>query len=382
MRVLFTTWAWPSHLYPMVPLAWALRAAGHDVALAGPPALETTAAGTGLPFAAVGSDVDAVAMFRELATPPARPAGDGRPRVLGVFRRLATATAGDLIRFAHGWRPDLVVAEPTAWSGFVCAAALGVPAVRFLYGLDLLAPLAEYVREELAPLAAGLGAADVDPYAAPTIDPCPPGLRLGARQPRHPLRYVPFNGPGTAYRLPPVTRPRVALTWGYTMAKLGSPYFFAREALAALGEMDDIEVAVVTDRGQRDLLGPMPGNALPVESVPLDAVLDSCDAVVAHGGAGSLMTALCHGLPQVLVPQLPDHAAHARRLAEAGAGAVCPRPEATPDRLRELVRDVLDRADHRNAATRLRDEIAEQPSPIEVARELGETLRETDAARL
>lgn len=31
MRVLFTTFAARSHLYAQVPLAWALRSAGHDV---------------------------------------------------------------------------------------------------------------------------------------------------------------------------------------------------------------------------------------------------------------------------------------------------------------------------------------------------------------
>ncbi|MEU3908904.1 hypothetical protein AB0F20_34740, partial [Streptomyces goshikiensis] len=34
MRILFTTWAAPSHLFPLVPLAWAARVAGHEVLLA------------------------------------------------------------------------------------------------------------------------------------------------------------------------------------------------------------------------------------------------------------------------------------------------------------------------------------------------------------
>jgi len=45
MRVLFTSWAWPTHLYAMVPLARACRAAGHDVVVASPPALADTIAG-------------------------------------------------------------------------------------------------------------------------------------------------------------------------------------------------------------------------------------------------------------------------------------------------------------------------------------------------
>lgn len=35
MRVLFTTFPIPSHLHLLAPLAWALRAAGHEVGVAG-----------------------------------------------------------------------------------------------------------------------------------------------------------------------------------------------------------------------------------------------------------------------------------------------------------------------------------------------------------
>lgn len=373
MRVLFTTWAWPSHLYPMVPLAWALRAAGNDVAVAGPPGLAEAARCAGLPFAAVGSDIDAAACFREILTTPATPRPDrrGPPRVLGVFRRIAEATVGELTGFAGEWRPDLLVAESTTWAGFACAAALDLPVARFLYGLDLLAPLAEHVRAELGPLADAVGGHGADPYAAPVIDPCPPSFRLPGPPARHAMRYVPFNGSGPLRRLSGTDRPRVALTWGYTMAKLGDDYFFAREALAALGRANDMEIVVAAEPGQRGLLGPLPAGTALAESAPLHAVLGSCDAVVAHGGAGSLLTALSYGLPQVLVPQLPDHVRHAARLAEIGAGISCPRPDATPGRLRELVTEVLHRSDYRNAAERLATEIAEAPSPVEVARELG-----------
>src|SRR5438270_52682 len=37
MRVLFTTSAWSAHYYMMVPLAWALRSAGHEAVVAGLP---------------------------------------------------------------------------------------------------------------------------------------------------------------------------------------------------------------------------------------------------------------------------------------------------------------------------------------------------------
>ena len=79
MRVLFTSWAWPTHYYQMVPLAWALRAAGHEVRAASAPALSATIAASGVPAVGVGDDsVDAVARIREYI-PGRAPVSAGRP---------------------------------------------------------------------------------------------------------------------------------------------------------------------------------------------------------------------------------------------------------------------------------------------------------------
>src|SRR5690349_17741502 len=58
MRVLLTSWAWPSHFMPLVPLGWALQAAGHEVHVASQPRLApviTEAGGVAVP---VGPDLD------------------------------------------------------------------------------------------------------------------------------------------------------------------------------------------------------------------------------------------------------------------------------------------------------------------------------------
>ena len=39
MRVMLTPWPNPAHLYPIVPLAWALQSAGHEVCIASHAAL-------------------------------------------------------------------------------------------------------------------------------------------------------------------------------------------------------------------------------------------------------------------------------------------------------------------------------------------------------
>lgn len=53
MRVLLSSLPAAGHLYPLVPFAWALRCAGHDVLVAAPSDLVPEATATGLPVAAV-----------------------------------------------------------------------------------------------------------------------------------------------------------------------------------------------------------------------------------------------------------------------------------------------------------------------------------------
>ncbi|MFE0021541.1 nucleotide disphospho-sugar-binding domain-containing protein [Amycolatopsis sp. NPDC059021] len=374
MRVLFTTWAWPSHLYALVPFALALRDAGHEVLVASQPALLPEIRRAGLPGAVVGEDVDAPGMVRGYLLPSERDGeeeaaprlGKG-PRATRMFLANAEAMTGELVALAKDWRPDFVVFEPTALAGPIAAAAVGVPAVRHLYGTDLVLRAKEVLADALAPLADRHGAGPVDPLGVVTVDPMPAGLQVTAAYRRFPVRFVPFHGvAGRPARLPAGGgRPRVGVTWGHTIAKVAAARFPVREVLSALSGTG-VEVVAAVSAGQRELVGRPPGNARVVVDAPLDQVLSGCDAVVAHGGAGSLLTAVRHGLPQLLIPQLPDHAGHAARIVAAGAGDVLTRDEATGPAIRAGVERLLGDGAPREAARRLRDEMRRQPSPAEV----------------
>ena len=56
MRVLFVSLSEKSHVYLMVPLAWALSAAGHDVRVASYPLAVETITRAGLTAVPVGTD--------------------------------------------------------------------------------------------------------------------------------------------------------------------------------------------------------------------------------------------------------------------------------------------------------------------------------------
>ena len=56
MRVLLTTFAHNTHFYNLVPLAWALRTAGHEVRVASQPDLTEAITAAGLTAVPVGTD--------------------------------------------------------------------------------------------------------------------------------------------------------------------------------------------------------------------------------------------------------------------------------------------------------------------------------------
>ncbi|GAA3582931.1 DUF1205 domain-containing protein [Amycolatopsis ultiminotia] len=380
MRVLFVTWAWRSHLYAMVPLAWAMRAAGHDVLVASQPALLPEIERTGLPGVAVGTDVDAAGMVRGYLLPSgaagpgaAKPAprnGKG-PRALQMVLANAESMTADLVELARGWGADLVVSEPTALAGPIAAAAAGVPAVRHLYGTDLMLRARPLLPDALAPLAAAHGVSDVDPFGVATIDPTPASLQVPVDYQRIPVRYLAYGGaqarPATARR----TAGRVCLTWGHTISEVAPERFLLPRVLSALAGSGLSVVAAVSTR-QRALLGDVDEGVEVVVDTAIDDVLPGCDLVVAHGGAGTVLTAVRNAVPMLLIPQLPDHTGHAGRVLATGAGEVLAADEASGERIREEALRLISGDGPRTAVAALAGEMRQAPAPAAVVARLEE----------
>jgi UDP:flavonoid glycosyltransferase YjiC (YdhE family) len=386
MRVLLTSWAQPTHFFPMVPLGWALRARGHEVRVASQPALADAITSSGLPAVITGHDVDMKSIFDGLyggagatGKPPWANRGQlsaGEQRAwtikgLQIFVPILDAMIGDLLDFARYWRPDLVVFEPTTWAGPLAAAALGIPAVRHLWGIDFTLKSREYEPEVLAPALDRLGLAEVETLGAVTIDNCPPSLQVPGTYPRLGVRYVPYNGPGTApdWLLDPPPRPRVCVTWGATNAHLMPGLTDTGPVLEALSRLD-VDVVAALSASDARRLGPPPEGVRVVESLPLHLLLPTCDLIVHQGGMGTIMTAFTCGLPQLVLPVLPEQRFNAHRLAASGAAIALPPWEASPDVLCDRLAELLGAPDYRTAAARVQAEMQAQPPPAGVVADL------------
>jgi UDP:flavonoid glycosyltransferase YjiC (YdhE family) len=101
--------------------------------------------------------------------------------------------------------------------------------------------------------------------------------------------------------------------------------------------------------------------------VPYADLLPHCDAVLTHGGFGTTMMALRHGLPLVVMPlgsDQPWHAANAERL---GHGRNITFGEATAADITAAVTAVLDDPSYRERATIVRRELDAMPTLADAA---------------
>ncbi|MFD9293136.1 nucleotide disphospho-sugar-binding domain-containing protein [Streptomyces sp. NPDC060030] len=374
MRVLLTTAAWPSHYMFMVPLAWAFRAAGHEVRVAAQPHVVETVLKSGLTAVPVGPDVDFAQLHRKFVaeTDPAQ--YRSRDAIITIFHRVAEMMAPDLVRFAESWKPDLVVRDPVAFAASVAAEVAGAPLVRHAWGPDVYATdpgkwLAHHVLERLGPTYELYGVRPPDSFDRLAVDPTPPSLRLDAPGPSLPLRYVPYNGPGVVppWVLESPSRPRVCVTWGtFTSTATDQPDMFlvptVLDALAGL----DVEPVVAVTGAERELLGDVGGRARIVQDLPIHTVLPSCSAVIHHGGATTVLSAARFGVPQLTMPHLFEQRLNSDLLEATGACVQLTAAHADAEAVGAAVTELLRQDAPYAAASRgLRDEIQAMPSPPE-----------------
>jgi UDP:flavonoid glycosyltransferase YjiC (YdhE family) len=373
LRVLITAVA-PSHLLPMVPLAWAACAAGHQVLVAGGPGVTGAAAGAGLHAYTVGKDPVA-----EPVTGGPAQARDFGPR----WRDRVGGVLGDYLALARGWRPDLVVTDPMEFSAFIVGGVLGRPVVTHRWGPDALTTVARpAAAEALASICAGAGLAGGLPEPALTLDPCPPGLQSPLAGAAEHIRFVPYNGAGTGSPALPerAGSRRVCVTLGIFGGQLLAHHgtTMLHSIMRAVDGLPETEAVLTVRPELREQLPPVPPSVRLVDPTPLDELLPQCDAVVHHGGTGTALTAVAHGVPPLVLTQShPAYATTGERVQAAGAGRTIadPATQADPAAVRRALAAVLDEPAYREGTGTLRGQMHALPLPAAVVSTLEQMVR-------
>ncbi|MBK5292140.1 MAG: glycosyltransferase [Acidobacteriia bacterium] len=146
--------------------------------------------------------------------------------------------------------------------------------------------------------------------------------------------------------------PLVAVSLGSTYQRQEKPLAAIAEALGRLPVRGFMMLG-----GVQGLTTAAPPNVIVVRSAPHAAVLPHASAVVCHGGHGTVMKALAHGLPLVVMPIGRDQKDNGARVEVSGAG-VALSPSASAGRIADAIRRVLREPGFRSGAQRMAGIIA------------------------
>jgi UDP:flavonoid glycosyltransferase YjiC (YdhE family) len=396
MRILFSTRGSAGHVLPMAPFGQAAVRAGHEVLVAAQAQNAGNVSRTGLPYAPF-ADPDPDDWKPLLAEFAATRIDVANARMIGeYFARVdARAAAPGLDAIVREWRPDVVVRESLEFASAVVAERHDLPVARVGLGLAAV--------EELA---IGLAAPAVDVLRAELgLDPDPDGTRLRATPlltmvpaaleapggvgeatiPRRFRQAVPALHAGASAPLPRWWgdrrhEPLVYVSLG-SVAGMGHMAYFPelyRRILDAIAPLPVRVLMTLGDGPDPAALGPLPDNVHVERWVPQDAILPHAAAAVLHGGYGTTLGALAHGVPQVLLPLFSiDQWANAEAVERVGAGLalvadrdtrrVLALPDdATLSGLAPALQRVLEDGAFRRRATAIASAMAELP-PVEAA---------------
>jgi UDP:flavonoid glycosyltransferase YjiC (YdhE family) len=377
MRVLVSTWPAHGHLLPLLPIARAAARGGHEVVIASGAEGAAEARRRGLAAWDVApSRAEADAAFRDAvpditAIEPERRAAT---MIGGMFGAAALRRATELVPRAVEWRPDLVIHSFTELAGAVAAERCG--ARRLVHGLGPLPAEAwDWFGARFGELCAAWDVPDLEAgiLDSPYVELCPPSLQLDAVSAfTHRVPMRPSAGdvaPGERFPWDEATIDALPFerTVHLTLGTLFNEQVHVfQAALAGLAELA-VNVIVTVGPGRDPVvLGPQPRHVLVTDFLAHSLVLPRCAALVSQGGAGTILAALAHGLPHLILPQGADQFMNAPVAERAGVALFLPPAEATPANIAAATSRLLDDPRFAAAAASARAEIAAMPSADEV----------------
>lgn len=377
MRILFATTPGIGHTFPTVPLAWALRLAGHEVLFAsGGDGLAVRNAGLHVEDVCPGKTVvsmvqETFAAHPELAAQYAEvdhSSFESTQRFYAVLMNRQVDMIDRYVEVAEEWRPDAVVFSSLGIGGLLAAGKLGVPAFEHGYGFVHTGRFTRQLREWNAECFERHGAEL--PEVLHTIDVAPPSVS-GDAHADWSLRYLPYNGGGVVpeWLHTPARRPRIAVTLGTTAPGFGG--LGPLDRVIELAGGIDAEFVLALGDIDTSSLPALPENVRLAGWVPLGLLLQKSDGLIHHGGSGTTLAALEAGVPQILMPDEGERAESARRVAERGAGLDVRHDEISAEHIGTLLND----GGLKKAAADVREEIHGLPLPAEVAARLVATVQ-------
>lgn len=358
-RILVVTWDGGGNVPPALLLGGELSARGHEVRVLGHAGQRSTVEDAGLTFVAP----DRARPFDALQ----------RHSTLDMVAAFTDRGLGrDLLAELDARPADLVVVDCLLFGALDAARRSGTRYVVLEHLYDgyyrrdcLRGPLGLATRAlGLRPRAAVDAAALRLVGTAPQLDP-PDNTARNLRQ-VGPL--IPMPGPMTSAPDEPCVL--VSLS---TFAFPSAPGVLA----SVLAALEQVPAQVICTTGPALDPSEVPPRAgLSVHRyLPHPKVLPQVSLLIGHGGHGTTMQALAHGIPVLVIPLDPqtDQPSVGRSVSDAGAGATLGR-DATPDQIRQVVTRLLTDEPSRAAARSLGEALRRQDGTVRAADEIDRVL--------
>jgi MGT family glycosyltransferase len=374
------------HLYPTLAVGRELMGRGHDVTWVGHTQYLEGHVPEWAPFVSLADKVDDEVI--EKITPKNNRSIGGAAAFVTVWRDFVVPIAHQmmppLLDAIDRLEPDVLIVDQQALAGGIAAELRGIPwATSATTAVELISYAAERLPEEsrsavdpatltylfkvrdwlhdlLHALVLDLGisaerAETFDPRFSPTqvvAYTIKELLGFDAEMPGH----FTFVGPAIGERPPTMpfpwdwldgTKPLVLISLGTINYRSGARFF--RAAADAVATMDIQAVMIAPEGVDFD----PPPNVLVREKVPQLDLLDRVDAVVTHGGQGTVSETFSVGRPMVVAPIRDDQPIIAGQVERAGAGITVRYGRVTSEQLREAIDSVVHDKRYRTAAERI-----------------------------
>ena len=386
MRVLLCASPGAGHVEPMTPLLRAFVQRGHDVAWAGATESHPRAEALGVQrcFEVGPNSAETRADYLRRWPQDASTVGPATdplvfPRRFGAL--LAPAMLGPLVQAIEAWAPAIVVSELGVLAAPLACKLMGCHQVTHGFGMPPPAAVLEQAADAFAgswltatssppPPEAGLFShlyLDIYPHGLQTAERVR-RTRCQAMRPCTPRRNGDVHLPDTlSARFEAFSHwPLVYLTFG-TVVNRSMALQTAANALVGLQAR--VVITVGSD-GDPHMLESLPANVHVERFIAQSELLPHCDVVVSHGGSGTFLAALAHGLPQLVLPQGADQFINSSALEASGAGLALRGEDVDADGIRDCVQRLLLDPGYRHQAASVAGAISAMPSAEEVAMRL------------
>lgn len=364
-RFLFLPMPGHGHVNPTLAVAAELVDRGHQVTYLLPERFRDPVKASGAEFAGYEAE-------------PLEPGPAGGSPLASLFRQLtaiAEQVADPLLELYDGLAPDLVVGESFSLWGSLLVAARSAKGVQLApsYVMGPQSPVARAAGDaggpppvdpaRLAAVAARYGAQLENPVATVLRRTLPTVVFMPAEFHPAPTEFDPpayFVGPALG---------RPEADDGFDLSRLeATPGIYVSLGTVFNERKDFFEACLEAfGGGERPLVlnhgvrlsatdfPDAPDDVVLASHVPQLRVLEHSAVFVTHGGMGSTMEALAHGVPMVVVPQMIEQRVTAERVAELGLGVWLDPADVTPRALADAVSTVLSDPSYRAACARMRE---------------------------